>query len=374
MSRPTSSAGTPRRRGCSGVDTVRIPGLELEFDRLPAPLPIWRASVDADAWQVAARAVAAAGGRLVALWGADRGRREAGGFAVCAAYALADGLAWLDLQLDANAPAYPDLSAQFPCAVRMQRAAADLLGIVAIGARDTRPWLDHGAWPADRFPLHEQDAESAVGERTNVVDYPFVRVAGDGVHEIPVGPVHAGVIEPGHFRFSIVGEKVLRLEQRLGYTHKGIDRRFEDFTVAEGYRLAGRVSGDSTVAYAWAYAQAAEAAAGIEPPARARWLRALLLERERIANHLGDLGALGNDGGFAFALSQFMRLKEDWLRANGEAFGHRFAMDAIVPGGVAVDPDPAKLAAMARHAHEIEIEVHGLRDIFDEHSGLQDRF
>jgi Ni,Fe-hydrogenase III large subunit len=171
-----------------------------------------------------------------------------------------------------------------------------------------------------------------------------------------------------------VGEKVLRLEARLGYTHKGIDKRFEDFTVADGFRLAGRVSGDSTVAYAWAYAQAAESIAGIAPPPRARWLRALLLERERIANHLGDLGALGNDGGFAFALSQFMRLKEDWLRANREVFGHRFAMDAIVPGGVAVDPASDKLAGIARHAHEIELEVRALRGIFDEHSGLQDRF
>jgi len=98
---------------------VRIPGLELEFDRLPAPLPIWRARVDADAWQVAARAVAAAGGRLVALWGADRGGREASGLAVCAAYAVADGIAWLDLPLAADRPAYPDVSAQFPCAARM---------------------------------------------------------------------------------------------------------------------------------------------------------------------------------------------------------------------------------------------------------------
>jgi len=299
---------------------MRIPGLDLEFDRLPAPLPIWRARVDADAWQVAARAVAAAGGRLVALWGADRGGRAAGGYAVCAAYALADGLAWLDLPLATDAPAYPDLSAQFPCAVRMQRAAADLLGIVAIGARDTRPWLDHGAWPADRFPLHEQDPERAVGECATGVDYPFVRVAGDGVHEIPVGPVHAGVIEPGHFRFSVVGEKVLRLEERLGYTHKGIEKRFTELAPLDAHHLAGRVSGDSTVAYAWAYCMALESAAACAIAPRAAWLRALLLERERIANHLGDLGALGNDAALTFGLAQFSRLREDWLRVSKEVF------------------------------------------------------
>jgi Ni,Fe-hydrogenase III large subunit len=194
------------------------------------------------------------------------------------------------------------------------------------------------------------------------------------VHEIAVGPIHAGIIEPGHFRFSVVGEKVLRLEADLGYAHKGIDKRFEDFTLADGYRLAGRVSGDSTVAYAWAYAQAAESVLDVRPPARALWLRALMLERERVANHLGDLGALGNDGGFGFALAQFMRLKEDWLRANDAAFGHRFMMDRIVPGGADTEPDRAHLEGLARQAREVLEEVHAMRRIFDEHSGLQDRF
>jgi len=338
---------------------------------LPGEVPAARARIaGAGRWTDAARAVREASGRLVALWGTDH-RGQDGAFSVFAAYALAEGLCVAELAMHADAPAYPDLSGLFPAANRMQRAVRDLLGIEALDARDRRPWLRHGAWREDESPLRQDFARHEPGAPET---YPFVRVEGDGVHEIPVGPIHAGIIEPGHFRFSVVGEKVLRLEQRLGYTHKGIDRRFGDFSIAEGYRLAGRVSGDSTVAYAWAYAQAAEAAAGIEPPARARWLRALLLERERIANHLGDLGALGNDGGFAFALSQFMRLKEDWLRANDEAFGHRFAMDAIVPGGVAMDPGPARLAAMARHAHEIELEVLQLRRIFDEHSGLQDRF
>jgi Ni,Fe-hydrogenase III large subunit/Ni,Fe-hydrogenase III component G len=353
---------------------VRIPGLELGFDRLPAPLPIWRASVDADAWQVAARAVAAAGGRLVALWGADRAWRETGGFAFCAAYALADGLAWLDLALDADAPAYPDLSAQFPCAVRMQRAAADLLGIVAIGARDTRPWLDHGAWPADQFPLRENEREPASSERAKTADYPFVRVAGDGVHEIPVGPVHAGVIEPGHFRFSVVGEKVLRLEQRLGYTHKGIEQRFTQLAPLDAHRLAGRVSGDSTVAYAWAYCMALESAAGFSIAPRARWLRALLLERERVANHLGDLGALGNDAALAFGLAQFSRLREDWLRLSKEVFGHRLMMDCVVPGGTAGDVEGTAAERMRAQCEAVLIEVKELRSIYEEHAGLQDRF
>ena len=173
------------------------------------------------------------------------------------------------------------------------------------------------------------------------------------MHEIPVGPVHAGIIEPGHFRFQIVGEKVLRLEERLGFVHKGIEKRFEAMAAVTGHRLAGRVSGDSTVAYAWAYAQALEAITDVPVPPRALWLRALALERERIANHLGDLGYLGNDGGFAFGLAQFSRLKELVLRTNAALFGHRLAMDYVAPGGVAQrrrarvrDDDPRRM----RHA------------------------
>ncbi|MEO8739899.1 MAG: Ni,Fe-hydrogenase III large subunit, partial [Casimicrobiaceae bacterium] len=197
---------------------------------------------------------------------------------------------------------------------------------------------------------------------------------GDGVHEIPVGPIHAGIIEPGHFRFQVVGEKVLRLEERLGYTHKGIEKRFETLPILDAHRLAGRISGDSTVAYAWAYAQAVEAIAGVVIPERAAWLRALLLERERVANHLGDLGYIGNDAGFAFGLAQFSRLKEDVLRLNKSLFGHRLLMDAVVPGGCA--REPAAEAASALHAQGATLarELRVLRNIYDEHAGLQDRF
>jgi len=139
-------------------------------------------------------------------------------------------------------------------------------------------------------------------------------------------------------------------------------------------RLVGRVSGDSTCAYAWAYAGAAEDACGVTPPTRAMSLRALMLERERVANHLGDLGALGNDAALAFGLTQFMRLKEDWLRLNASVFGHRFMMDRIVPGGVAVDLNRPALDAIAEQCTAVEREVRALRAIYDEHSGLQDRF
>ncbi|MCM2251567.1 MAG: NADH-quinone oxidoreductase subunit C [Ramlibacter sp.] len=354
---------------------MEIPGLNLPLEPLPAPLPMWRAKVDANQWLVAARTVAQAGGRLLALWGGDRSHEARTEWAVSAAYAAAEGLVWLDLSLGAGKAGYPSLAGLFPFAGRMQRAAADLLGIAARDAEDRRPWLNHGAWPQGYFPLR-RDAASRSGapDAHSVHDYEFVRVEGDGVHEIPVGPVHAGTIEPGHFRFSVVGEKVLRLEQRLGYTHKGIEQRFMGWAPMEGHRLAGRVCGDSTVAFAWAYCMALESAAGCEVPPRAQWLRALLLERERVANHLGDLGALGNDAALGFGLAQFSRLREDWLRLTHEAFGHRLGMDCAVPGGVAVDLGDARCSSLLSQCDAIEAEVRTLEKIYESHAGLQDRF
>ncbi len=353
-----------------------LSALNCEFHTLPAPLPIQRAVVNREQWQAAPAAVAQVGGRLVSLWGSDR-RGLDGGFAVSAAYALAEGLVWLGLPIadtgTAEQASYPEIARIFPAAGRMQRACRDLLGLVAEDAADQRPWLRHGAWPENHFPLRrEHDGFETFAATPEA--YPFVPVEGDGVHEIAVGPVHAGIIEPGHFRFSVIGERVLRLEQHLGYKHKGIEKRFGRMAPLEGYRLAGRVSGDSTVAYAWAYCMALESIAVVEISSRARWLRALLLERERVANHLGDLGALGNDAALGFGLAQFSRLKEDWLRLNRELFGHRFMMDRIVPGGVAVDIDAAGGDKMRRQCDAIEADVRILMGIYEEHAGLQDRF
>lgn len=351
-----------------------LSALKLARQRLATALPIWRAICTADEWLEVAQSIAAGGGRLVSLWGSDRRTDGGGYFVISAALATGDGMLWLDLPLTGSKLTYPDLTPVFPCAERLQRAVYDLLGIDPEGAQDLRYWLNHGDWPGDYFPLRREVSGNECLDGHEVVDYPFIKVAGDGVHEIPVGPVHAGIIEPGHFRFSIVGEKVLRLEERLGYTHKGIDKLFEKFAPADAYRLAGRVSGDTTVAYAWAYCMALESICATPVPPRASRLRALMLERERVANHLGDLGALGNDAAFAFGLSQFSRLKEDWLRLNQQLFGHRFMMDKIVPGGVAVDLDAQGVAALLRQCDAIEAEVWALRDIYDEHAGLQDRF
>jgi len=339
--------------------------------------------VDSTEWSQLAAEVARKRGRLIALWGADRS--DVGeGLVVYAAFASLEplelvpalkgfrGLVCARLPLYGG-DSYPDLTPHFAAANRMQRAAFDMTGVRADRAIDERPWLRHEAWPADYFPLRN-DALERAPPVSDEPGYRFVQVAGDGVHEIPVGPIHAGIIEPGHFRFSIVGEKVLRLEERLGYVHKGIERRFQQMAANDGYRLAGRVSGDSTVAYAWAYCMALEHAAGCAITPRAAALRALLLERERIANHLGDLGALANDASLAFGLAQFSRLREDWLRVNQHLFGHRLLMDRIVPGGVCIDVDRAGADEMLAHGEAIQREVGALHAIYDEHAGMQDRF
>jgi Ni,Fe-hydrogenase III large subunit/Ni,Fe-hydrogenase III component G len=324
--------------------------------------------IEGDAWRELAKDIAAAGGRLLALWGTCRPEH---GDSLHAVAILPPRVLVVNVRLAVGATHYHGVADVFPAADRMQRAVFDLTGLRAT-AGDPRPWLRHAAWPADAFPL--RDASMPPPRELPVDDYAFVRVEGDGVHEIPVGPVHAGIIEPGHFRFSVVGEKVLRLEERLGYVHKGIERRFADLSILDGHRLAARVSGDSGVAYSWAYCRALESMAGASVPPRAAWLRALVLELERIANHLGDLGALGNDAGFAFGLAQFSRLKERLLRATERALGQRYLLDFVVPGGTHADLSAAGATALARCMTELSAEVSVLRDIYEEHPGVRDRF
>jgi Ni,Fe-hydrogenase III large subunit/Ni,Fe-hydrogenase III component G len=353
---------------------MRLLGQPIDYELLPGAMPAWQRQASADELIAFSHAVRHGGGRLVSLWGSDE-RDLGAGFALHAAFAIPDGLALLHVPLTAESPTYPDLSAMFPNANRLQRAAHDLLGLRADtgygAATDTRPWLRHDAWPADFYPLRRDCTRP---EQAQPEDYAFFAVEGDDIHEMPVGPILAGISEPAQFRFTTVGESVLHMEERLGYAHKGIDLRFTQLDVHQGIRLAGRVAGDSTVAYAWAYAMALEAIAGVVPPARALWLRAIMLESERVGNHIGDLGGLAGDAGFTFGKAQFMRLREEWLRLNAQAFGHRYCMDRITPGGVCCNIDDDMRLRLHAQCNAIEHQVKILREICDESSGLQDRF
>ena len=222
---------------------MKIAGRDWKLTPQPGCAFIWRGETDAGGLTALALAVKEEGGRLVSLWGSDD-RHLGRGFSLHVAFVTSAGLVWVSLPLAADQPVYPDLAHLFPQAARMQRATFDLLGLRAQGAEDARKWLRHGAWAEGDYPLRKDYDGQPVREADA---YPFIRVEGDGVHEIPVGPIHAGTIEPGHFRFSIIGDRVLKLEERLGYTHKGIEKRFEGMDLATGARLAGRVSGLSLI-------------------------------------------------------------------------------------------------------------------------------
>jgi Ni,Fe-hydrogenase III large subunit len=329
---------------------------------------VWGLTVTREEWRQAVENMAAGGGRLLSLWASCA---VAGESTVRAAWIADAGVLVLSLPLTAS-NSYPGIEQSFPSASRLQRAIADLCGLSSTDT-DRRPWLRHAAWPASFCPLRDA-AMPALTSPPATDDYAFVPVEGEGVHEIPVGPVHAGIIEPGHFRFSVVGEKVLRLEQHLGYVHKGIERRFSELHLLEGHRLAARVCGDSAVAFSWAYCQALEGMCATSVPMRATWLRAMALELERLANHLGDLGALGNDAGFAFGLAQFSRLKEQLLRATENVFGQRYLLDLVVPGGVRADLSASGATGLTDCLRSIAVEVATLRTIYDDHSGVRDRF
>ncbi len=339
---------------------------------LPGNLPTHYLRVNREQWLQTAADMRKENATLLSLWGADDRDRD-GGFRIFAAYLLPRVVLVVEYFLtDTVAPSYSSIASFFPVAARMQRAVHDLLGI-STEAPDTRGWLRHGGWPETTFPLRK-DFDGDQQYPVAAAPYSFVSVEGDGVHEIAVGPVHAGTIEPGHFRFSVVGEKVLRLEERLGYTHKGVAKLFEKTLQRDGHRLAARLSGDSAVAFSWAYCVSLESITGTVCPNRALWLRALALEQERIANHLGDLGALGNDAGFAFSLTQFSKLKEDLLRVNATAFGARYLMDYVVPGGVALDLTTEARGALLTFYDALEPSVIRMHSIFEEHAGVQDRF
>jgi len=345
----------------------------IPLDKLFCDWPAWIGEVNTNQLPEIILEVHENKGQLLTLWGSDERLRHSQ-FQLHLLFVFPKHCTlYLKCDLSENNPVYPDLSPYFPVANRLQRALFDLFGFTAISFEDRRPWLRHGAWPEDIFPLrHEVKIDYQFHQEPD--DYPFIPVKGDGVHEIPVGPVHAGIIEPGHFRFQVVGERILRLEERLGYTHKGIAKHFQNISFDKGARLASRICGDSTVAYAWSYSMALENLHGIHPPPRAQWIRALLLERERIMNHLGDLGVLGNDAGFRFGLNQFSRLKELVLRRNSKLFGHRYLMDSITPGGVAIDLLPEDSNDLFEEIRMLRQEVKTLEHIYREHDGLQDRF
>lgn len=258
---------------------------------------------------------------------------------------------------------------------RLERSIQDLWGIAFIDSPDARRWTRHQAWTHHQFPLRKDYVEENVNQASTPADseYPFLKMEGVGVFEVPVGPVHAGIIEPGHFRFQVAGEDVLFLEERFGYVHKGIEKIAEGRDVDGLIRLASRVSGDTCVSHAWAACLACESATSLKIPDRAIFIRAIMAERERIANHIWDVAAICNDVGFAFAYYQLGRLRELWLRLNEKIFKHRLMMDQLIFGGVKQDLFEDSIEEIKKQISETEKELKEIFPLLDNNMSLQDR-
>jgi Ni,Fe-hydrogenase III large subunit len=274
----------------------------------------------------------------------------------------------LRLRTGRDTPAVPTLSALSYPASRFERELQDLFGIVPLGHPLPRRLLRHGHWPSGWHPMRT-DADPHPVFEPDVGSFPFLEVEGQGVYEIPVGPVHAGLIEPGHFRFSVVGETILRMKARLWFLHRGVERLFAGRRPQDGIALAERISGDTAVGHALAFAMAVEAAAAIEVGEEDRLVRALLLELERLHNHVADLGALANDVGFGIAQAHAQRLRERFLRLAAATTGHRLLRGGIGIGGARIRtlPDPAALRDLAA-------EVAELAELTLDHAVVLDRF
>jgi Ni,Fe-hydrogenase III large subunit len=317
-----------------------------------------RAIVTDDGWRQATDQLTAGKCTLLGLWG------DAGDVHMALLGERVDDIAVLSYACKGGQ--YPSVGARHPPAIRLERAIRDLFGLEATGAPDTRSWLDLGFWDV-RHPLGKKKPAQ------KPAPYAFLPAEGEGLHQISVGPVHAGIIEPGHFQFTANGEHVVRLEQRLGYVHKGIESLMAGASLDDAAKLAGRTSGDSTVAYAFAFAQAAEAALQVKAPPRALHLRALMAEIERLANHFGDIGAICNDASFSLMHAQCGILRERTLRAAEACFGHRLMMDAIVPGGVARDIAADGAAHVLALLTEVRRMFPRLVELYDNTASLQDR-
>ena len=296
----------------------------------------------------------------------------AGGAAIRVVYLFVSGppdsRVELHLRLDADAPALPTLAdLSFP-AGRFEREMRDLYGVVPLDHPLPRRLVRHPHWPQGWYPMRA-DAGPAPEFGDPDTPYPFRPVEGPGTYEIPVGPVHAGLIEPGHFRFTVVGETILKLKARLWFTHKGIEKLFEGHAAAERIALAERVSGDTAVGHALAYCLAVEEAAGAEVLPEAARMRAILLELERLHNHVTDIGALCNDVGHSILHAHALRIRETLLRLNHDTTGHRLLRGGVILGGANLRrvPDPARLA-------EIGAEIRELVGLALSHAIVRDRF
>lgn len=298
-----------------------------------------------------------------------------GSFAVYYSFAVKNAGTVLTLKtcVPEDAAALPSLSCEIPSASLFEREIADMFGISFEGHPDQRELVFHGNWPKGVHPLKKEFTADEKPAFTNR-EQEFLRIEGTGVYEIPVGPVHAGIIEPGHFRFSVAGEPIINLEAKLYYVHKGIEKLAENQSFEKTLFISERISGDETVANSLAFCQALEKLAEIqELPERALYIRTILCELERICSHLGDIGGICIDTAYSFASYQFMMMRRWCQVMNEQLTGSRFLRSSVKPGGVRRDFINGNEKVLLEHLEKLEAEFNETVEIIRENSLFIDR-
>lgn len=311
--------------------------------------------------------------RLVSLF-ADDARAGDRVFHLYYVYALdaAHGFLILRVPVSPEQPEFTSLTDAVHAVNWQEREVQDMFGLKLLGHPNPRRCALHDDWP-EVYPLRKDfDLRTKLPPFTGA-RHKFREVEGEGVFQVPVGPVHAGIIEPGHFLFSVAGEPVLYLQLRMFYVHKGTEKLFENLPIAHCVRLAESISGDSSFAHATAFCHAIERAAGIEAPRRARYLRSLCLELERLYNHVADIGAICTDVAFVTVNMHCMRLKERVLRLNEHLTGNRLLRGMACPGGVRFDFDAEQLKALSQRLAELRPDFDAVVRLIEQSSSTLDR-
>lgn len=312
-------------------------------------------------------------GALSLLWAVDHRPREAR-YELCYLFTLSERKDWLllctDLQGDERL--FRSITPHIHAAKWYEREIRDMFGLIPQGHPDLRRLIRHEHWPKGTHPLKKDFTWDTVLERAEG-QYAFRHIEGEGVFEVPVGPIHAGIIEPGHFRFSVAGEPIMQLEVRHFWKHRGVEKLFERQRLTEAVPLAERVSGDTTVGHSLAYCQTVETLMQVEVPRRARYLRSLFLELERLHNHLSDVGAICNDTAYALAHAHCGRMKEQLMQLNDRVTGSRFLRGVNRVGGVGIDLTSDQLTQIVAELDSIEPDFMELEKILFANASLIDR-
>lgn len=272
----------------------------------------------------------------------------------------------------ADQPEFSSLAATIPAVNWQEREIQDWFGLVPVGHPNPRRVALHDNWP-DIHPLRKDFPIDTVLPPFEGEQHVLRPTLGEGIVQIPVGPVHAGIIEPGHFNFAVAGEPIIYLQLRMFYTHKGIEKRFEQLPVNHAVYLAESISGDSSFSHGTAFCQAIESAAEVEIPARAKRIRTILLELERLYNHVGDIGAIATDVGFGVANAHASRLREWILGVNENLTGSRLLRGVVLPGGVRRDWDQRQVDSCISALMRFESEFADLMQIVDSSDSTRDR-